>query len=91
MIIAGLLFDITTGRVQVQEVVPVTFSNAGGFSVEGYLAITFAAVDANSVYNGGLAFTPNGRLHATVTSNSDDVFIQGVRVSAQGAVVVSGS
>lgn len=91
MIVAGLLYDPPTGRVHVRAATPTIFANGGGFLASGFLTITFDPVDGDSVENGGFAFTPDGRLHVTFTSTPDDEFIQGVRVSEDGAVVLSGS
>lgn len=94
MLVQGLTFLSPLGN-QVFITVSINpkpdyFAHGFGWMNDGSLAVNISPVPhGTSVsYNKGFAFGPKGAVYATPTQSSDDVYLEGIRVSAMGALVL---
>lgn len=87
MLTPGLLFssgrvDVTAGAAQTPDFI----SGGFGFMNDGSLAVDTDAA-AGSSYVKGLRMNASGAVYGTTSANSDDLHLEGVRISTAGAIV----
>jgi hypothetical protein len=65
----------------------VSYEYVVGYDSDGHVVGALEPV-ADAVYNGGLAYTAYAAVFVTTTTDASDVYVQGVRVTVEGAVVI---